>query len=272
MCCLGSSRRAASRMRKLRVMRPTIFGRGRGQRGASPWHGGGSQWRSRCISSLPPPRPPFSIPSKAARWRASAPMRCASAMASSHSRCPTSSLCVAILPTSSPAPAGSVRRARQFCCVNWHARGDFGGGGLGAQAAELKLYKKIATMDATAPLPALHDQTPTWNTAAELARQWDLDRLARRLEEITTPANRVAIAGPTVKAAPRRQTSEQILKIATFNINNVNRRLANSARLAERVTAQRGLPPGAQVDRRCVSRSRNPGGRLARYLARSAHL
>jgi exodeoxyribonuclease-3 len=82
-------------------------------------------------------------------------------------------------------------------------------------------------MDAMAPLPALHDQTPTWNTAAELAREWELDRLARRLAEITTPASGSAVANSTVKAARRPRASEQVLKIATFNINNVNRRLPN---------------------------------------------
>ena len=100
-------------------------------------------------------------------------------------------------------------------------------GRLGAQATELKLYKRIATMDAMAPLPALHDQTPTWNTAAELAREWELDRLARRLEEITAMASGSAVTSSTVKSVRRRQTSQQLLKIATFNINNVNRRLAN---------------------------------------------
>jgi DNA polymerase-1 len=58
-------------------------------------------------------------------------------------------------------------------------------GRLAAQADELLLYKRIATMDASAPLPALADQTPTWNTAAALAREWDLNRLADRLDELS---------------------------------------------------------------------------------------
>jgi DNA polymerase-1 len=52
------------------------------------------------------------------------------------------------------------------------------------QGDQLKLYKKIATMVATAPLPALPDQSPTWATAASLAREWELDALARRLDEV----------------------------------------------------------------------------------------
>jgi exodeoxyribonuclease III len=52
------------------------------------------------------------------------------------------------------------------------------------QAKALRLYRSIATMDATAPLPPLPDQTPTWAKAAALARQWELNRLADRLAEL----------------------------------------------------------------------------------------
>ena len=52
------------------------------------------------------------------------------------------------------------------------------------QANDLRLYKKIATMVATAPLPALPDQPPTWATAAKLASDWGLDALARRLDAV----------------------------------------------------------------------------------------
>jgi DNA polymerase I len=54
------------------------------------------------------------------------------------------------------------------------------------QADQLKLYKKLATMDPTAPLPSLDDQAPTWANAAVLARQWELGRLADRLDELAT--------------------------------------------------------------------------------------
>jgi 5'-3' exonuclease len=57
-------------------------------------------------------------------------------------------------------------------------------GRLAAQAEELRRYRRIATMDATAPLPALPDQSPTWDKAAALAREWDLERLATRLDEL----------------------------------------------------------------------------------------
>jgi DNA polymerase-1 len=49
------------------------------------------------------------------------------------------------------------------------------------QAEDLRLYRRIATMDAGAPLPPLPDQTPTWDKAAALARAWELNALADRL-------------------------------------------------------------------------------------------
>jgi hypothetical protein len=46
------------------------------------------------------------------------------------------------------------------------------------------LFRQIATMNRKAPLPSLRNQTPTWSMAAELARKWQLNQLARRLEEL----------------------------------------------------------------------------------------
>ncbi len=57
-------------------------------------------------------------------------------------------------------------------------------GRFAEQAEALRLYKRIATMDASAPLPALDDQTPTWRAAAALAQEWELRRLADRLNEV----------------------------------------------------------------------------------------
>ena len=52
-----------------------------------------------------------------------------------------------------------------------------------AQAESLRLFRLIATMNPKAPLPSLRNQKPTWNKAAALARKWELNQLARRLEE-----------------------------------------------------------------------------------------
>jgi DNA polymerase-1 len=57
-------------------------------------------------------------------------------------------------------------------------------GRFAAEAEALRLYRRIATMDASAPIPALPDQRPTWDKAAALARDWELNRLADRLTEL----------------------------------------------------------------------------------------
>ncbi len=54
-----------------------------------------------------------------------------------------------------------------------------------ALTKQLRLFRLIATMDRKAPLPRLANQIPTWRKAAELARQWELNQLAKRLEALT---------------------------------------------------------------------------------------
>ena len=51
------------------------------------------------------------------------------------------------------------------------------------EAKMLRLYRRIATMDASAPLPSLADHEPTWASASTLARSWSLKQLADRLAE-----------------------------------------------------------------------------------------
>jgi DNA polymerase-1 len=67
-------------------------------------------------------------------------------------------------------------------------------GHFAGQAKQLRLYRRLATMDASAPLPSLHDQTPTWAAASAFARQWGLNALADRLLHAAKP-----------EAAPARQ-------------------------------------------------------------------
>jgi DNA polymerase-1 len=52
-----------------------------------------------------------------------------------------------------------------------------------AIAESLRLFRSIAIMNRRAPLPNLRSQRPTWNKAAALAREWELNQLAGRLEE-----------------------------------------------------------------------------------------
>ena len=53
-----------------------------------------------------------------------------------------------------------------------------------AQADDLRLYRRIATMVTDAPLPAIPDMTPDWGKAAALARNWELKALSERLGQL----------------------------------------------------------------------------------------
>ena len=59
-------------------------------------------------------------------------------------------------------------------------------GRFAAQAEDLRLYRRIATFDASAPLPSLSDQTPTWAEASLLASEWGMKALSERLAERAT--------------------------------------------------------------------------------------
>jgi DNA polymerase I len=65
------------------------------------------------------------------------------------------------------------------------------GGRFPEQADELRLYRRIAAMDPAAPIPTLDDQAPSWDKAAALARDWELNRLAERLDELAGAAPNV---------------------------------------------------------------------------------
>jgi exodeoxyribonuclease III len=55
-----------------------------------------------------------------------------------------------------------------------------------AQAEKLRLFRKIATMNAKAPLTRISNRNPTWRRAATLAREWQLKQLAERLEYLAS--------------------------------------------------------------------------------------
>jgi 5'-3' exonuclease len=54
-------------------------------------------------------------------------------------------------------------------------------GRFATQADELRVYRRMATLDAEAPLPPLHDQTPAWEEASAYVRELGLNALAERL-------------------------------------------------------------------------------------------
>ena len=57
-------------------------------------------------------------------------------------------------------------------------------GRFAAEAEDLRLYRRIATVDASAPLPPLEDQHPTWAEASALAGELGLNALAERLSKL----------------------------------------------------------------------------------------
>ena len=56
-------------------------------------------------------------------------------------------------------------------------------GRFASQGEELRLFRRIATLDASAPLPPLPNHTPTWAEASRLVRDWGLNQLSERLAE-----------------------------------------------------------------------------------------
>jgi DNA polymerase-1 len=77
-------------------------------------------------------------------------------------------------------PKGAAAMLRKYATLEEA----FAAGQLAGQADQLRMYRRIATMDSAAPLPPLADQTPSWGKAAELARDWELNRLAQRLDDL----------------------------------------------------------------------------------------
>jgi 5'-3' exonuclease len=60
-----------------------------------------------------------------------------------------------------------------------------GDGRFAAQAEELRMYRRMATMDASAPLPPLRSQTPKWAEASTFVRELGLNALADRVAALS---------------------------------------------------------------------------------------
>jgi DNA polymerase-1 len=54
-------------------------------------------------------------------------------------------------------------------------------GRFAAIAEDLRLYRRIAALDASAPLPSLEDQVPTWAEASSLLSSWGMNAVAERV-------------------------------------------------------------------------------------------
>ena len=110
--------------------------------------------------------------------------RCSRSTAWSPSRCPTSLRYAATRRTRFPARrAWGRRRPPPSCSEHGTLEAALAAGRFPNQAEDLLLYRRIATFDASAPLPSLSDQTPTWAEASSLAREWGMKALSERLAE-----------------------------------------------------------------------------------------
>jgi DNA polymerase-1 len=78
-------------------------------------------------------------------------------------------------------PKTAADLLRQY--VNLEAALD--AGRFAAQADELRMYKRMATLDASAPIPRLDDQTPAWAEASQYVSELGLNALAGRLAAMT---------------------------------------------------------------------------------------
>ncbi len=61
--------------------------------------------------------------------------------------------------------------------------GALAAGRFSAEAGALRDYREIATMQADAPIPPLPDAEPDWTAGADLAAEWGLNALSKRLRE-----------------------------------------------------------------------------------------
>jgi DNA polymerase-1 len=82
------------------------------------------------------------------------------------------------------APGVEPKRAAQLLRRYGTLDGVLDAGLFATQAETLRLFRLIATMDAKAPLHSLDDQQPTWGPASTFARDWGLNQLAARLDEM----------------------------------------------------------------------------------------
>ena len=84
-----------------------------------------------------------------------------------------------------PGAAGiGPKKAADILREHGNLEGALAAGRFTAEAEDLRLYRRIAALDASAPLPPLADQTPTWAEASSLVRGWGLNQLADRLEKL----------------------------------------------------------------------------------------
>jgi DNA polymerase-1 len=79
------------------------------------------------------------------------------------------------------APGVGPKRAAEIIQEYGSLEAALAAGRFAPIAEELRLYRRIASLDASAPLPPLEDQSPLWAEASSLLDSWGVGQLAGRL-------------------------------------------------------------------------------------------
>jgi DNA polymerase-1 len=79
------------------------------------------------------------------------------------------------------APGVGPKRAAEIIQEYGSLEAALAAGRFAPIAEELRLYRRIASLDASAPLPPLEDQSPLWAEAYSLLDSWGVGQLAGRL-------------------------------------------------------------------------------------------
>jgi DNA polymerase-1 len=85
------------------------------------------------------------------------------------------------------APGVGPKRAAEIIREYGSLEAALKAGRFGAVAEELRLYRRIATLDASAPLPPLEVQSPLWAEASALFERWGMNQMAARMAARAEP-------------------------------------------------------------------------------------
>jgi DNA polymerase-1 len=85
------------------------------------------------------------------------------------------------------APGVGPKGAAQILHEYDSLEGALKAGRFGPIAEDLRLYRRIATLDASAPLSPLETQSPQWAEASRLLGDWGMNQMAERLAARAEP-------------------------------------------------------------------------------------
>jgi DNA polymerase I len=86
------------------------------------------------------------------------------------------------------APGVGPKRAADILREHGTLEAALAAGRFAPVAEELRLYRRIATLDASAPLPPLEDQSPMWAEASALLSSWGMNAMSERFAARAEPS------------------------------------------------------------------------------------